>query len=72
MLKILWFGSCFTLLFFIVIQTPSPNNNLQNFNIGFTKSPKTVLPNLQKIIFVLMISFFILTSLLYFNEFNLY
>lgn len=65
MLKTLWLGSCFTLLFFIVIQTPSPNNNLQNFNIGFTKSPKTVLPNLQKIIFILMISFFILTSLIY-------
>jgi len=55
MLKILWFGSCFTLLFFIVIQTPSPNNNLQNFNIGFIKGPKTVLLNLQKIIFTLII-----------------
>nr|WLD06173.1 Preprotein translocase SecG subunit [Meringosphaera mediterranea]WLD06282.1 Preprotein translocase SecG subunit [Meringosphaera mediterranea] len=65
MLKILWFGSCFTLLFLIVIQTPSSNNNLQNFNIGFTKSPKAVLPNLQKVIFILMITFFILTSLVY-------
>lgn len=65
MLKILWFGCCFTLLFLIVIQTPSSSNNLQTFNIGFTKSPKTVLPNLQKIIFILMVSFFVLTSLNY-------